>query len=377
MTASPTTAAAFVGLYAPENKSELVAYVQKKCLTSTPAHVTLVLDASGSMSAHIPAMAAAVSSWVGTAPEGLSVAIVAFGDSAKTVWSCEELNSAAREDCAKMISYDLKTMGQTNIQAALSAAQALVKTDKRNGVVLLTDGMPNLGSTCPKFLAAMTAGHDVTASVMFTASSSHALSEEMKRVNERSRAYFSSDIKELAATMKECLEDLDLEPQGYELLVGEESYPLDSSALSVGVPLLLKERPLDASVLLRRNEDEVHLQSTVTELLAADRRPPELENAPPEAHDLWKKNCAAVARAMEKCRSATDQVIDAPVETGKDHPDAKDKVEETFELIDSLSLDCKEEPTYRSIGLEVHVGRVRRQCERLAPIVGAQRDLAL
>lgn len=128
--------------------------------TRTPLSVIFALDTSGSMSGE-PLNHVILAT--NTLLEGLSeqdrAGVVAFSDNARKICKLTPLTPGGRTRLNRAINR-LSTEGRTNIEAGLRTAAKMLprrQANERQVILLLSDGMPNVGRTSPEALGKIAA----------------------------------------------------------------------------------------------------------------------------------------------------------------------------------------------------------------------------
>ena len=120
-----------------------------------------VLDRSGSMSAKISTLAAGVQSALGQLNPADSFAIVTFNNSADSLTS--GFVPATPENVRRYINqlHQITADGGTNLHAGLDRGLRLLDDDRPAAIVLVTDGVANVGVTHKKKFVKLIQDHDV------------------------------------------------------------------------------------------------------------------------------------------------------------------------------------------------------------------------
>ncbi|NNG19826.1 DUF3520 domain-containing protein [Naumannella sp. ID2617S] len=139
---SPATRVVRVGVQAAESDPR----------TRPPAHLTFVVDISGSMAApgRLDLVKTSLHQLVGALRPDDSVSVVVYSDRTRVVLPP---TSAGQREAILGVVDDLRTEGSTNVEAGLSLGyQEALRNQRRGGlnrVVLLSDGVANVGNTGP------------------------------------------------------------------------------------------------------------------------------------------------------------------------------------------------------------------------------------
>ncbi|OYO11057.1 hypothetical protein CGZ98_10590 [Enemella evansiae] len=140
---SPRTRVLRVGVQAAEQDPR----------TRPPANLTFVIDVSGSMAApeRLGLVKSSLNQLVGALRPDDTVGIVVYSDNTRVVLGPTR---AARADRIRGVIDDLRTEGSTNVEAGLALGYEQALAQRREGalnrVVLLSDGVANVGNTGPE-----------------------------------------------------------------------------------------------------------------------------------------------------------------------------------------------------------------------------------
>ncbi len=140
---SPPTRVLRVGVQAAEQDPR----------TRPPANLTFVIDVSGSMAApeRLGLVKSSLNQLVGALRPDDTVGIVVYSDNTRVVLGPTR---AARADRIRGVIDDLRTEGSTNVEAGLALGYEQALAQRREGalnrVVLLSDGVANVGNTGPE-----------------------------------------------------------------------------------------------------------------------------------------------------------------------------------------------------------------------------------
>ncbi len=150
---SSTTRDTFLGVWVDVPEAKLEA--------RPPMQVSLVVDTSGSMAGpKIENARAAASMLVRNLHDGDIVALDAFSDSARTIVPPTRLDMHSRQDILRAIS-ELVPRGQTNMFSGLTLAESQIAaappTHALRRVVVISDGIANIGPSSPETLGEIAA----------------------------------------------------------------------------------------------------------------------------------------------------------------------------------------------------------------------------
>ncbi|WP_051215721.1 vWA domain-containing protein [Granulicoccus phenolivorans] len=116
-----------------------------------PANLTFVIDTSGSMADQLPAVQQALTALTGSLRPNDTIAIVTYGSQARTVL---QRTPVAEADRIRGVIADLSIAGSTNAEEGLRLGYEQATRGFRDGelnrVVLLSDGVANVGKTGPE-----------------------------------------------------------------------------------------------------------------------------------------------------------------------------------------------------------------------------------
>ena len=327
----------------------------------------IVIDCSSSMTNphdYFPMIKAAISKWLlAKAPLEIAVQLITFGEYARLLWSTDSLVDGAghgsRQQAVDMISSGVHDMGCTNLDAGLRQAMHVRSVDCLSTLILITDGDANAGKIqSPGGLAQLTQVFDKTASIMFGVDASHQLSNAMRCVNPSSAAYFSNRRDfEFEATFNRAAEALQFMslPQ-YELCIGTYKVMLTDRDVRMGIPILLKnDLNTDSSEMggsgttycvvslcfVSTNVSGIETRQILFEGCFEDLLKCDVSiSKTQEAHELWKGNCAAIAKAYSLCIGAASEV--KRVRTENSSSAANNVFVALKSLEAQVSLDIKE-----------------------------------